>query len=150
MKHWLFAVALVCFGSSARAASPWAGVVDKTWNPYASAYQSFTDTRQAVGLEKRVVSLEYNGQEMIKLGAFAGATHDAGALGAAPRAVGGLTLAVPGSLLDWSLGTTWGQQWLPKLKTGVTASYDLVRPSQAHLAPDFYGFGVAYPVGPTP
>lgn len=127
-------------------ASPWSGKLDMTINPYASAYQSFTDARQALGFEKRIVSLNHNGIEVAKLGLFVGATHDLSAVGAAPKAVGGMTLSVPGSDLDWVLGTTWGQQWLPKLKTGVTASYDLVRPSQAHLNPDFYGFGIAYPV----
>ncbi len=126
-------------------ASPWAGKLDTSIIPYASAYQSFTDSREALGFEKRIVSLNYNGQEVAKLGVFAG--EASGAVGVGPKAVAGPTFALPGSLLDWALGTTWGQQWLPKLKTGVTASYDLVRPSQAHWKPDFYGFGIAYPVG---
>ena len=146
MKSLIAAAALVLF-SAPSFASPWAGKLDTSLDIYASAYQSFTDARQALGFEKRVISLNYNGQEVAKLGLFAGTTHDLSSLGAAPRAVGGATFAVPGSLLDWALGTKMGAAWLPKLKTGVTASYDLVRPSQAHLHPDFYGFGIAYPVG---
>ncbi len=136
----LLAIAIPCH------ASPWAGKIDKEWNPYASAYQSFTDARQALGFEKRIVSLNRDSQEVAKIGLFLGATHDLSAIGAAPKAVGGATLAIPGSALDWALGTTWGQQWLPKLKTGVNASWDFVRPSQAHWHPDFYGFGISYPV----
>lgn len=144
-KKILAAVLLGILPPVVALASPWAGKLDATIIPYASAYQSFTDATEAVGFEKRVVSLNYDGQEVAKLGVFAGVAS--GAVGVAPKAVAGPTFAVPGSLLDWALGTTWGQQWLPRLKTGVTASYDLVRPSQAHWRPDFYGFGIAYPVG---
>lgn len=138
---------LLIFTPAVAFASPWAGKLDKTIIPYASAYQSFSSAEQALGFEKRIVSLDYNGQEVAKLGVFAGASHDLSAVGAAPKAVAGPTFAMPGSLLDWALGTTWGQQWLPKLKTGVNVSWDLVRPSQAHVKPDFIGFGIAYPVG---
>jgi hypothetical protein len=142
MKKLIAFIAL--FLAAISHASPWAGKIDTSIIPYASAYQSFTDSRQALGFEKRVVSLNYNGNEVAKLGLFGG---EASSVGTAPKVIGGPTFALPGSLLDWALGTTWGQQWLPKLKTGVTASYDIVRPSQAHLKPDFYGFGIMYPVG---
>lgn len=141
----LIAALFLALVSPCHATSPWAGRLDTSIIPYASAYQSFTDSREALGFEKRIVSLSYAGNEIAKFGVFVG--EASGAIGVAPKAVAGPTFALPGSLLDWALGTTWGAQWLPKLKTGVTASYDLVRPSQAHLKPDFYGFGIAYPVG---
>ena len=141
MKKLIAALMLLAAPSFA---SPWQGKLDTTFVPYAAAYQSFTSATEVLGLEKRVLSVYYNGQEMIKFGVLAG--ESSGAVGVAPRAVAGPTFAVPGSLLDWSLGTTWGQQWLPKLKTGVIAWYDLARPSQAHWRPDGYGFGIAYPI----
>ena len=138
-------IALLLALAASAQASPWAGKLDTSVVPYASAYQSFTSATQALGLEKRIVSLNYNGQEVAKLGVFTG--EASGAVGVAPRVVGGPTFALPGSLLDWALGTSWGSLWLPKLKTGVTAGWDLVRPSQMQAKPSFYGFGVAYPVG---
>ncbi len=136
---------LLALASAPVHASPWAGKLDKTSVPYVSAYQAFTSATQALGVEKRVVSLNYNGQEIAKLGLFAG--EASGAVSVSPRVVGGPTFALPGSLLDWTLGTSWGSLWLPKLKTGVTAGWDLVRPSQMQAKPSFYGFGIAYPVG---
>ncbi len=135
---------LLLVAAPVHAQSQWAGKLDKTGMPYAAAYQSFTSATQALGFEKRIVSLDYKDQEMVKLGVFLGATSS---LGQSPKVVGGPTFAVPGSLLDFALGTTWGQQWLPKLKTGVAVGWDIVRPSQMQAKPSFVGFGISYPVG---
>lgn len=63
------------------------------------------------------------------------------------RFVSGPVFAVPGSDLDWALGTSWGKQWLPKLKTGLTAAPDVTRLKAIGLRNTFFGFGISYPVG---
>jgi hypothetical protein len=127
-------------------ASPWAGKLDLSSIPAAAAYQSLTSADQAFGFQKHVWGLEYDGQEMMSLSVQASIVKPT--LSAeSPRFVAGPVIAVPGSLLDWTLGTTWGQQWLPKAKTGFTAAPDVTRLNDISVRNTFFGFGIAYPVG---
>lgn len=143
------AAALFCtawLAAGARAAV--VGRLDFTTAPALGAWQSLTSVDQAVGLSKRVWHLDKDEQELVRLGIFGGVFKPMfSEPAAAPHALGGFTLAVPGSLLDWALGTSWGQAWLPKLKTGLLGAYDLTRPSALHARPSFFGFGLAYPLG---
>lgn len=147
MKHWLGVVALICFGSSlAHAGDPFAGKLDLTSLPAVMAAQSFSKPDTVAGVEKRVWHLDKGDQELLNVGLFAG-LHRHGAQGTPTKGIGGGTLSVPGSLLDWALNTHMGDAWLPKLKTGVLAGWDFVRPADLKADPDFVGFKLTYPLG---
>lgn len=129
-------------------AGPWAGRLDLKSPPSLAAYQSFTSLSQAFGIQKNIWSL-YKGQyEVARLGVFGG-YYKPLLSAVAPRSLGGATLLVPGSVLDWAMGTNYGAQWLPSLKTGILVGYDLTRPKYLSLRPDFAGPGVTYAWGAT-
>lgn len=143
----LIAAVLMLMANAASAAT-WAGKLDLTTLPALGAWQSLESPDQAVGFAKRFWYLDRDGQEMIRVGLFGGVSKAMFSDPPAPaRPLGGATLAVPGSLLDWALGTSWGAMWLPRLKTGLLGAYDLTRISQLHARPTFFGLGIAYPLG---
>ena len=125
-----------------------AGAWDLKTLPNLAAFQSITTAEQEIGFAKPVWHLEASGQALLNLGLFAGAeANDAGKPVFGRNSMNlGPTAQVPGSSLDWLLGTKMGSAWLPKLKTGVYAGYDLLAPSSIKLKPNFIGFGIAYPV----
>lgn len=126
----------------------WAGRLDLTSPPTLGAWQSLRSADQAFGLSKRLFHLDCGDQVALNVGVFGGASKPlltAPAGGA--RALGGLTVAVPGSTLDWALGTAWGAAWLPRLKTGVLCAYDLTRLRALKAVPDFVGVGAAWAFG---
>lgn len=116
--------------------------------PSAAAYQSFTSLQQVIGLEKPLVSLNTTGDyahEILHFGINVSIRVD-DRLKPFGTPLGGPTFHLPGSVLDWALGTKWGESWLPKLKTGLFAGYDIFHPNDIKLKPSFAGFGVSYPV----
>lgn len=146
MKHWLLTVALVCLGASARAQL--AGRVDTTTLPSIGLWQSVTSADQAVGVSKRLLHLDYAAQPLVNVSLFAGATKPMLSEPATPmRWLAGDVIAVPGSTLDWALGTKMGDQWVPNLKTGVLFAHDLSRIAKTHLFGDFIGVGAAWAFG---
>lgn len=150
MKHWMLAAALICFGSLAQAA-PWAGKLDLGSPIALGAWQSVTSADEAIGVAKHVWSLSKGDQPLLNIGVFAGVEKPMLAglpqLNVAPTYLAGITTQVPGSALDWALGTQMGAAWLPKLKTGLLLADDLTRPRQLHLRPTFVGVGLTYPLG---
>lgn len=147
MKHWLGLVALICFGTIA-SASPLAGKLDLTSLPSIGAWQSITSADQALGVSKRLFHLDYAGQALVNISVFAGATKPMLSEPAAPiRFLGGDVIQVPGSTLDWILGTKWGSAWAPRLKTGILFAHDLSRISKTHLFGEFQGIGISYLLG---
>lgn len=132
-------------------ASPWAGKLDLNSAPAIGAWQSVTSADEAVGLSKHLWSLNKGDQAVLNLGVFGGVSKPMLAglpdLSVAPTFLAGVTAQVPGSALDWALGTKMGDAWLPKLKTGILLADDLTRPRQLHLRPTFVGVGLAYPLG---
>lgn len=140
MKHLLLVAVLVCLSSNARA--QWAGKLDLVSLPTIGAWQSVQSVEQAFGVSKRWFHLDTSGQTVLNVGVFGGVSKPLlSEPSAAPHALGGLTFAVPGSTLDWALGTNWGDMWLPRLKTGLLAAYDLSRFKTLHVVPGFVGIG---------
>lgn len=147
MKHWMLTAALICFGSIANASSPWAGRLDLTSPAALGAWQSLTSIDQAIGISKRFFHIDYAGQPMLNLSVFGGVSKPITDPGLPARFLAGDVVQVPGSALDWALGTKWGDAWLPPLKTGVLFAHDLSRIAKAHLKPDFIGIGASWPFG---
>ncbi len=140
--------ALLLIAAPAFASSPLAGRLDLASGPTFGAWQSLTSVDQAVGLSKRVLHLDYAGTPLLNLSVFAGVSKHMLSEPAAPvRFLAGDVVQVPGSDLDWALGTNWGAQWLPKLKTGILFAHDLSRLTKTHLFGDFIGIGASYPIG---
>jgi len=144
MKTWC--VVLLLLGPRFAFATV-AGHLDFQSKPSYSAWQSVESPDQALGLSKRVFYVVKDQQQMLNVGLFGGAKKNLLDSSKTPKAVGGLTLAIPGSVLDWALGTKMGDAWVPALKTGVLSAYDLTRLKQIHWKPDFIGVGISYPVG---
>lgn len=145
MKTVLFVLACLCAGGSAHAQL--AGKLDLASMPALGAWQSLKSAEQAIGISKRVWHLDKDEQVMINVGLFGGSSSPLfSEPNASPRALGGVTLAVPGSILDWALGTSYGDTWLPKLKTGLLCAYDVSRPKSLKAVPDFVGLGIAWPL----
>lgn len=145
MKKLLLVVALLTPSLSHAA---WTGRMDWTSLPSYGAWQSVTSADQAVGLSKHFWTLAKDQSPLLNLGLFAGVSKPMlSDPSASTRFLGGSNVAVPGAALDWALGTSWGQKWLPKLKTGMVFAHDLSRPSQLHWKPDFIGVGASYPIG---
>lgn len=142
----LVAVCLM-MGGDARAGSPLAGRLDLTSLPAVGAWQSLKSPEEAIGVSKRLFHLDYADQPLVNLSLFAGASKPVVEPPAPMRFLAGDVVQVPGSTLDWALGTKWGDAWLPKLKTGVLFAHDLSRLAKTHLFGDFIGVGVAYPIG---
>lgn len=131
--------------SQADTPGKWAGKLDfKTLTPgaYASVYN--TDSVEGVGL--RAWHLDKGTQDILNVGLFVG-IHRYGVLGTPTKGIGGGTFQIPGSLLDFALGTKMGDMWVPKLKTGIFGGWDFVRPKDLKARPDFIGFGAGYPFG---
>lgn len=146
-KKAMLVIFMTACAVSARASSPLAGRLDLDSLPSLGAWQSLTSTDQAFGLSKRLFHLDYAGQPLVNVSIFAGASKPALTEPATPvRFLAGDVIQVPGSTLDWALGTKWGDAWLPKLKTGVLFAHDLSRLAAAHFAPDFIGVGASYPL----
>ena len=131
----------------ARAASPLAGRLALDPSPNFGAWQSLTSADQATGFSERFFHVDYAGQPLVNVSAFAGITKPITQAAAPIRFLAGDVVAVPGSTLDWALGTKWGDAWLPKLKTSVLFAHDLSRLSKTHLFGDFIGIGATYPIG---
>lgn len=138
----LLAVSVVCPARAARLS--W----DKASLPSLGAWQSLTSADQAFGLSKRVAHLDQDAQPLVNVGIFLGGSKAlVSEPASSPRLLGGLTVAVPGSLIDWALGTDWGSRWVPPLKTGLLCAYDLTRVRMLKVRPDFIGIGIQYPIG---
>lgn len=147
MKKIMLASAIACFGAMANAAS-WTGRIDRTSPPSIGGWQSLKSADQAFGVSKRVYYVDTDGQPVLNLGLFAGVSKPLfSEPAAAPHALGGVTVAVPGSALDWALGTKWGDAWLPALKTGLLCAYDLTRLKALKAVPDFVGVGASWTFG---
>lgn len=124
------------------------GKLDLTSLPSYGVWQSVTNTNEAIGVSKHLYSVLIGTQPLVAVGVFVGAYKPMLTQPAAPLGVlGGATVAVPGSLLDWAMNTTMGSQWLPLLKTGMLFSWDITRPNELHPAPSFIGVGASYAVG---
>ena len=124
------------------------GRLDLASSPSVGAWQSVRDAEQGLGISKRLLVVSKDDVEVLGLGVFAGAVKPLlTEPGASPSAIGGVTVSVPGSLLDAVLGTKMGDRWVPRLKTGVLVGYDLTRPRVLRLDPRFVGVGVAYRIG---
>ncbi len=146
MKTTIAALFLIV-ATSARAAIPLAGRLDLDSMPSVGAWQSLTSVDQAVGLSKRVFHADYSGQVLVNVSVFAGVTKPVAEPATPIRFLAGTVIAVPGSTLDWALGTKMGDAWLPRLKTGVLFAHDLSRLAAAHIKPDFIGVGASYAIG---
>lgn len=147
MKNWLLVAAGLLLGGQARASGPLAGRLDLTSPPAIGAWQSLTSADQAVGVSKRLFHVDYAGQPLINVSIFAGASKPVVQPAVPVRFLAGDIVQVPGSLLDWALGTKWGAAWLPNLKTGVLFAHDISRVSKTHLFGDFQGIGAAWAFG---
>lgn len=142
------AVAVILCSAAVRAEVVFKGRLDLDSAPSIGAWQSVSDERQAIGISKRLLVVSKDETEVINFGVFAGAVKPVFTEPASsPMAIGGVTVSVPGSLLDAALGTKMGDAWVPRLKTGVLLGYDLTRPKSLHLRPNFVGVGVTYRVG---
>ena len=140
-------LAVLMFLASAASAqeAPWykhfAGKLDLTNDFALAAYQSVTSPDEVVGVGKRLVYLNHNGTDILNLGAFGGVNRMDN------HGMAGPTGQVPGSALDWALGTKMGDTWLPKLKTGMFFGWDVTRPHEMKAQPSFIGVGVNYAIG---
>jgi len=143
----LIAALLLAVAAPSFASSPLAGRLDLSSMPSIGAWQSLTSADQAVGVSKRLFHMDYAGQPLVNLSVFAGVSKPMVEPATPVRFLAGDVIQVPGSTLDWALGTDWGSKWLPKLKTGILFAHDLSRLSKTHLFGDFIGIGAAYPIG---
>lgn len=149
MRNLILVAALACIAVNARA--QWAGKLDMSSPPSFGAWQSVTSAEQAVGLTRRAGHLDYGQHVVTNAGVFIGVSKPALTEPSSPaRPLGGFTFAVPGSTLDWALGTDWGARWAPRLKTGLLFAYDLTRVNALRLRPNFVGVGATYPWGSAP
>jgi hypothetical protein len=138
-------ISLVQSVASSIPSGAWTGRLDLTPDFGAGAWQSVKSPDQAYGVSKRLFMLQKGGNDLLNLGLFVGVNKPLVPLAGSPlRFLGGATIAVPGSTLDWALGTNWGSQWAPALKTGVLCAYDLTRIKQVKAVPDFVGIGATY------
>ena len=133
------------------AAVPSRAEVDGKWSfatPALGAWQSLKNADQAIGVKEDLWTIHVNGQPLCVFGWQFSVTKPMLSSPNDPvRFVGGPTFLVPGSLLDWTLGTTWGQQWLPKAKAGLTAAPDVMRLNDISINNTFFGLGISYPIG---
>lgn len=133
---------------STRAEVAFSGRLDMDSTPSIGAWQSVRDESQAIGISKRIIVVSKDSTEVLSLGVFAGAVKPLlTEPGTPPSAIGGLTVGIPGSLLDAALGTKMGDAWVPRLKAGVLVGYDLTRPKALSFDPRFVGVGVSYRIG---
>lgn len=146
MKRTLVA-AVMLLASAAHASIPLAGRLDLPSMPSVGAWQSLTSVDQAFGVSKRLFHIDYAGQPLVNISLFAGVTKPLSSPPTPVRFLAGDVIQVPGSALDWALGTKLGDAWLPKLKVGVLFAHDLSRLAKTHLFGDFVGVGAAWPLG---
>lgn len=129
-------------------AGPWTGKLDIAFDPSLGAWQSVRSADEAVGVSKLVWSLAKGGQPLLNVSIFGGAVKSIlSAPGQSPAAIGGLVAQIPGSALDWALGTQMGATWLPKAKSGLLFACDLTRIGKPCRTP-FIGVGIAYGAAP--
>jgi hypothetical protein len=141
-------LALVQAAAASIPAGKWAGKADLALNVSLGTWQSLKSTDQAFGISKRFFHLDKGGQTLVNVGLFAGVQKPIfTAPSSTPRVLGGDIIGVPGSTLDWALGTKWGDAWAPRLKTGVLFAHDLTRLAKTHLFGDFIGIGASYLIG---
>jgi hypothetical protein len=131
---------------------PWAGRFYKPSVPSPALWQSVDSPDQVLGAAEPVWHLDKGNTTVLNLAVGGGAHINDAQAGTTPDARAakgylGPVVQVPGSLLDATLGTTWGQQWAPALKTGVLFGYNLLEWGTLHAYPGFVGLGVSYPVG---
>lgn len=145
------AAALIAVAPAAEAAiaalpsGKWVGRLDLSKDFQLGGWQSLKSTDEAYGISKRVWHLDKGNQTLLNVGLFVGVDKPLVPLASSsPKFLGGATIAVPGSTLDWALGTKMGDAWAPNLKTGVLCAYDLSRIKQIGLVPDFVGIGASY------
>ncbi len=145
-------VAIAQQAISALPNGPWNGRLDKNWTDFhLGGWQSLKSLDQAYGVAKPVWSLNKGEQPLLNLGFFAGVQKPLDPLASSSlRVLAGETIQVPGSALDWALGTKMGSYWLPKAKAGLLIAHDWTRPSAMHLAPDFVGLGLTWLMGGAP
>lgn len=143
----LLVVALMAVAGPSFASSPLAGRLDLPSLPAVGVWQSLTDSSQAVGISKRFFHLDYSGQPLVNVSLFAGVTKPMVQPATPVRFLAGDVIQVPGSTLDWALGTNWGDKWAPNLKTGILFAHDLSRIAKTHLFGDFQGIGVQWLFG---
>ena len=129
---------------------PLRGKLDFNVPPTLGAWQSFTSADQAVGASEPAWHLEKGGQDLLNLGVAAAIkVHDVNGAGVPVASFFlGETIQVPGSVIDWALGTKMGDTWVPRLKTGFLVAYDmwhLKEVAQKNGAPSFVGGGISYP-----
>lgn len=123
----------------------WAGKLDLKSLPIPAVYQSFTSANQAFGFHKNIWSLYKGKYEVLRTGVFGGFYKPLlSEPSSSPHPLGGGTVLVPGSAFDWALGTSYGDRWLPDLKTGILVAWDFTHPKTLKLAPDFAGPGLTY------
>jgi hypothetical protein len=143
MKTLIAAVLL--FAAIPSHAAVIAGKIDLTTLPAIGVWQSLQSTDQAIGVSKRFFHVDADAQPLLNVGLFAGGTKPLlSNAGQTTRFLMGETIGVPGSTLDWALGTTWGDKWVPQLKTGILIAHDWSRIHAMHILPDFIGAGVTW------
>lgn len=143
----ILAASLVAIACAVPARAQLAGRFDLTSPPSIGAWQSLTSIDQAIGVSKRLAHLDGAGMPLLNVSVFGGASKPMSEPATPVRWLAGDVIQVPGSMLDWALGTKWGDAWLPKLKTGVLFAHDLSRLKKTHLFGDFIGIGAAWPLG---
>ncbi len=148
MKKLRLILGAMIFTPALTFASPLSGKFDLTTLPAIGAWQSVTSADQALGVSKRFFHADYNGNVLVNVSLFAGATKPMLTEPATPiRFLAGDVIQVPGSTLDWALGTKWGAAWAPRLKTGILFAHDATRLAKTHLFGEFQGIGVSYLLG---
>lgn len=125
---------------------PWVGKSQLSALPSLALAQSCTSTDQALGIHKDLWSLYKGGYEIVRVGGFGG-FYKPLFTSSGPRSLAGGTVLVPGSALDWALGTNYGDKYLPALKSGILVAYDVTRPKSLSWNPNFIGPILSYKLG---
>lgn len=140
-------LALAAAAEASIPAGAWAGKLDTTKDFSVGGWQSLKSADEAYGVSKPIWSLQKGGQPLLNVGIFAGIDKPLVPLASsAPKFLGGATISVPGSTLDWALGTNMGAMWVPRLKTGVLYAQDFTRPKAMTWGSGFVGVGASYPL----
>lgn len=132
-------------------AGPWAGKLRLHELPSVAVAQSLLTADQAIGVHKDLWSLYKGPYEILRVGGFAGLYKPLlTKQSEGPHELVGATMLVPGSALDWAMGTKYGDEWLPALKSGLLCGYDATHPKTIRLRPDFVGALLEYKLGAAP
>ncbi len=143
-----YLIAVLMFAPTLAVAATVTGHSDLSVMPAILGAQSFTSVDQAIGVQKPLFHMEINAQPALNLGLFVGGKKPLLSSAGDPTTfLGGITVCVPGSLLDFALGTKMGDTWIPRLKTGILLADDLTRPNAMHLNPTFAGLLGSYTFG---